>query len=75
MDEEVVQDVVDVDCRGLFLGEGDGRCVTVDGGDLSSNTAQLASESPLTATNIQHLMAISRECSDDQRVVMDVVIP
>ena len=72
--EKVAEDVLDsvaaLNARGL-----DGRRVEIDSDDALRNGAQLTCERPVAASDIERTRAVARRRGEDQRVVVEIVVP
>jgi len=73
--EEVPDHVVDVGGSCVLAGEIDDHGVEVDPGHLLGVPDKLTRKLALTATDIQHVLTPSRQRANDDRVVVQVVVP
>jgi hypothetical protein len=73
--EEVARQVVDLGGGVVLLGQADARLVQFDRGDVGDDPAQLAGQDALAAANIERPLGPGWHGVEDQRVVVEVVVP
>lgn len=73
--EEVATHELDLASRALPAGQLDARGVLVDAYHAGNAVGQLPGEHALPTAHVQHPLAAGRDGRQDQRVVVDIVIP
>ncbi len=76
MGQEIADEVLDLAAIVRLSSQIDARGVEVDGRHVFGDSQQLSGEDALAAADVEHMASrAGAECSEDHRVVVDVVVP